>query len=212
MARYTGPVCRLCRREGQKLFLKGDRCNSPKCGYTKKAYPPGERGGTQSFRRSKTSTYSLQLRAKQQAKRTYGVLERQFRRYFAMADHNPGVTGTVLLQILEGRLDNIVFRLGFARSRAAARSLVCHGHVRVGGKRVDIPSYQVKAGQTVSLSPKLKEHVGVMSSLDYANTVGRLEWLDWDAERQEGKLLSIPERSQIPSALQEQLIVELYSK
>ncbi|MBN1868275.1 30S ribosomal protein S4 [Candidatus Sumerlaeota bacterium] len=211
MARYTGPVCRLCRREGRKLHLKGDRCNSPKCAFTKKGYPPGERGaGGQ--RQGKVSTYGLQLRAKEQAKRTYGVLERQFRRYFQIADRTPGITGTVLLQLLERRLDNIVYRLGLASSRAGARQLVTHGHVLVNGRRVDIASSLVKAGETISLSPKLKENPYVASAQAYADTVGRLEWLEWDSETKQGRLLRIPDRDQIPSDLKEQLIVELYSK
>ena len=211
MARYRGAVCRLCRREGQKLHLKGERCNSPKCAIAKHAYPPGEKGaGAQ--RRGKVSTYGLQLRAKQEAKRMYGLLERQFRRYFEIAERSHGITGTMLLQLLERRLDNIVFRLGLAASRAAGRLLVTHGHIRVDGKKVDIPSYLLSAGQTVSLVPKMKESKAVLSAMDYANTVGRLGWLEWNPDLQQGRLLSIPDRDQIPSPIKEQLIVELYSK
>ncbi|HUT26209.1 MAG TPA: 30S ribosomal protein S4 [Sumerlaeia bacterium] len=211
MARYTGPVCRLCRREQKKLNLKGARCNSPKCSLTKKAYPPGERGGGLR-RRGKASTYGLQLRAKQEAKRMYGVLERQFRRYFEIAERSKGITGTILLQLLERRLDNIVYRLGLAPSRSGARLLVSHGHVRLDGDRVDIPSCLVNVGQTVTLAPKMQEHPAVQAALDYADTVGRLQWLEWNSEIKQGRMLSIPDRDQIPSPLSEQLIVELYSK
>jgi small subunit ribosomal protein S4 len=210
VARYTGPVCRLCRREGRKLYLKGERCNSPKCAVAKRAYPPGQKGS--GMRRGKVSTYGLQLRAKQEAKRTYGVLEKQFRRYFQIADRTPGITGTALMQLLERRLDNIVYRLGFARSRAAARELVSHGHVLVNGRRLDVASALVKAGQTIALSPKMSGNATVQASLEYAGTVGRLEWLDWDPESKRGTLLAVPQRGQIPSEIKEQMIVELYSK
>lgn len=211
MARYTGAVCRLCRREGKKLNLKGARCYSPKCAYTKKGYPPGERGSGVR-RRGKVSTYGVQLRAKQEARRTYGVLERQFRRYFKMADKSKGITGTVLLQLLERRLDNLTYRMGFASSRAAARLLVCHGHVRVNDRKVDIPSYQVKVGQSITVVPKMLENQNVLSALDYADTVGRLDWMEWDSEQKRGALLRVPDRDQIPPDIKEQLIVELYSK
>ena len=211
MARYTGPVCRLCRRENKKLNLKGTRCNSPKCSFSKKPNPPGARAAG-ARRRSKVSTYGLQLRAKQETKRTYGVLERQFRRYFATADKTEGVTGTVLLQLLERRLDNIVFRLGFAPSRKAARMLVTHGHVLVEGKRVDIPSCQVRIGQTITVSPKMLEQQNVVAALDFADTVGRLDWLEWESEKKQGRIARIPARDQIPTDVDEQMIVELYSK
>lgn len=211
MARYTEAVCRLCRREGKKLFLKGSRCNSPKCGVIKRAFPPGEKGATVR-RRGKVSTYGLQLRAKQETKRIYGVLERQFRRYFEMAERQKGITGTALLQFLERRLDNIVYRLGFAQSRSQARMLVCHGHVQVDGHRVDIASALVKPGQTIGVAPKVLESAAVANALSYAETVGRLQWLDWDSERKQGKVLRVPDRDQIPTDVNEQMIVELYSK
>lgn len=211
MARYRGAVCRLCRREGEKLFLKGERCNTPKCGVTKKAFPPGEKGSAVA-RRGKTSTYGLQLRAKQEAKRIYGVLERQFRRYFEIADRSHDITGTVLLQLLERRLDNIVYRLGFAGSRPQARLLVAQGHILVDGKRVDIPSALMSPGQVVSVDPKMSEKPSVLNALEFANTIGRLEWLDWNPEQKQGKIVAIPQRNQIPSPVKEQLIVELYSK
>lgn len=200
----------MCRREGQQLFLKGDRCHS-KCPLNKKAYPPGEKGSA-AARKGKMSTYGLQLRAKQQAKRMYGVLERQFRRYFEIADRTQGITGTVLLQLLERRLDNIVYRLGLASSRAASRMMVTHGHILVDGKKVDIPSYLVNEGQTVSVAPGMKENKAIVAALEYAATVGRLEWLNWNSDQMEGTLVSIPRREQIPSPVKEQLIVELYSK
>jgi small subunit ribosomal protein S4 len=213
VARYTQAVCRLCRRENKKLHLKGTRCNSPKCAFSKKAYPPGQHGGGGGMRRrNKVSTYGVQLRAKQEAKRTYGLLERQFRKYFKIADKSDGITGTVLLQQLERRLDNIVYRLGFASSRASARLLITHGHVRVNDRKLDIPSYQMCMGQSVSVSAKTLENQNVAAALDYADTVGRLEWLEWSPEAKRGVLLRIPDRNQIPTDISEQLIVELYSK
>lgn len=211
MARYTGAVCRLCRREGKKLNLKGTRCNTPKCAFIKKAYIPGDKGpGIR--RRGKVSTYGIQLRAKQEAKRTYGVLERQFRRYFKIADKTPGITGTNLLRLLELRLDNITYRMGFASSRKSARMLITHGHLLVNSKRVDIPSYQVKVNDVLSLSKKVAENQNVQSALDFADTVGRLDWMQWDSEKKIGSLLRVPDRDQIPTDVNEQLIVELYSK
>ncbi len=210
MARYTEAVCRLCRREGKKLNLKGARCNSAKCALSKKGYPPGSTGS--GMRRGKTSTYGLQLRAKQEAKRSYGVLERQFRRYFKLADKMPGVTGTLLVQLLEKRLDNIVYRLGFAASRSEARQLVTHGHVMLNGRKVNRPSCQVRPGQVVSLKPKMLENQAVQAALDYANTLGRLTWLEWNPELKQGQMVRVPDRDQIPMDLSEQMIVELYSK
>lgn len=208
MARYTDAVCRLCRREGKKLFLKGERCDSPKCAINKRNFPPGQHG----LARTKATSYGLQLREKQRAKRVYGVLERQFRRYFEIADRFRGVTGTNLMQILERRLDNVVYRLGFASSRAQARQLVSHGNVKVGGKRVDIPSYLVKVGEEVSLSDKMRENVGVKKSMEARQRVGRLSWLAFDAEKGSGKVVAVPSREDIPTEVDEQLIVELYSK
>jgi small subunit ribosomal protein S4 len=164
------------------------------------------------MRRGKTSTYGLQLRAKQEAKRSYGVLERQFRRYFKLADKMPGVTGTLLIQLLEKRLDNIVYRLGFAASRSEARQLVTHGHVMLNGRKVNRPSCQVRPGQVVSLKAKMLENQAVQSALDYANTLGRLTWLEWNPELKQGQMIRVPDRDQIPMDLSEQMIVELYSK
>ncbi len=208
MARYTGPVCRLCRREGRKLYLKGERCDSPKCAINKRNFPPGQHG----LRRSKTSPYGLQLREKQRAKRIYGVLERQFRRYFEIADSFRGVTGTNLMQLLERRLDNIVFRMGLAASRSAARQLVRHGGICVDGHKVDIPSFLVRVGQEVSVDEQSREKLGVKQALDNMDKRGRMTWLEFSREKMAGKMLSIPSRADIPTEVDEQLIVELYSK
>ena len=185
MARYTGPSCRLCRREGQKLFLKGDRCYSGKCALEKRSYPPGQHGQG----RKKASNYGLQLREKQKCKRFYGLQETQFRNYFVKASAGRGITGETLLAMLETRLDNTVFRMGFASSRKEARQLVLHGHFTVNGKKVDIPSYSVKAGDIITPA-----------------------WLTIDTDKLEGKVLSLPDRNMIDTPVEEQLIVELYSK
>lgn len=208
MARYTDAKCRLCRREGMKLFLKGARCTTAKCAIERQNYPPGQHGQG----RSKLSTYGQQLREKQKAKRIYGVLERQFRRYFAVADRYRGVTGTILLQLLERRLDNMVYRLGFASSRSQARQFVGHGHFVVKGRRVDIPSYLVKPGEEITVCEKSRTNVEIVANLEEAASRGRLQWLDWNPETLTGKLLAVPSREDIPVTLNEQLIVELYSK
>lgn len=208
MARYTDAVCRLCRREGRKLYLKGERCESPKCAINKRNFPPGQHG----LARVKQTPYGIQLREKQRAKRIYGVLERQFRRYFKQAERYRGVTGTNLMQLLERRLDNIVFRLGFATSRSAARQLVTHGHIRVDGRKVDIASYLVRVGQEVAIKDTLKEHAGIQASLDRATRNGRLGWIDFNTEKLTGKIAVMPTRAEIPTEIEEQLIVELYSK
>ena len=208
MARYTDAKCRLCRREGEKLFLKGTRCMTAKCAVERQNYPPGQHGQG----RQKLSTYGQQLREKQKAKRIYGILERQFRRYFKIADHYRGVTGTVLLQLLERRLDNIVYRLGVGASRAQARQFVRHGHVTVNGRRVNIPSYLVKAGDEVVVQEKSRTNREIVANLEDAGNRGRLPWIDWNPEAFTGKVLSIPSREDIPVTLNEQLIVELYSK
>ena len=206
MARYTDANCRLCRREGQKLFLKGDRCYSPKCSLDRRSYAPGQHGQG----RSKKSDYALQLREKQKTKRFYGLQETQFRNLFDKADRKSGITGENLLILLETRLDNVVFRLGFASSRKEARQLVSHGHFTVNGKKVNIPSYTVKAGDVIKVkekstnSPKFKE-VKEM-------TITVPEWVTVDVEKLEGKILSIPTREQIDTPVAEHLIVELYSK
>ena len=208
MARYVDAKCRLCRREGMKLFLKGTRCYSSKCAIERQNYPPGQHGQA----RTKISTYGQQLREKQKAKRTYGILERQFRRYFAMADSYRGVTGTVLLQMLERRLDNIVYRLGIGASRAQARQFVNHGHVFVNGRRVNIPSFLTKPGDEIVLAEGSRVNQMIIANLEDANSRGRLAWLDWNPETFSGKMLSIPSREDIPTLVNEQLIVELYSK
>lgn len=211
MARTTGPVCVLCRREGEKLYLKGDRCYTPKCAVERRNYPPGPHGQSGSFRR-KASDYATQLREKQKARRIYGVLERQFLRYFKEAAKTTGVTGAQLLQFLETRLDNVIYRLGFATSRKQARQLVLHGHFTLNGRKVTVPSYLVKAGDTISVledsrkSPYFQE---VAKEIEHRNTV---EWLSLDARNWTGSVLSLPSRQQIDTALKEQLIVEYYSR
>ena len=210
MARYTGPVCKLCRREGEKLFLKGERCFSRKCSFEKRSYPPGWYGRRAQFRR-KVSEFALQLRAKQRARRIYGVLERQFRRYFRMAERQPGMTGPNLLTILESRLDNVVYRLGFADSRNQARQLVLHGHFELNGKKVNVPSMLVKAGDVISVretSRGLAYFRGLTEKLEQASAP---EWLSLNPQSQSGQVLSLPTREQIDVPLTEQLIVEYYS-
>lgn len=210
MARYTGPVCKICRREGIKLFLKGDRCFTPKCAVegNRKPYPPGQH--TQ--RRRKVSEYGVQLREKNKARFIYGILERQFRRHYAEAERRPGATGENLLRLLEMRLDNVVFRLGFAESRAQARQLVTHGHITVNGRKVNIPSYETKPGQVIGVRPRSRE-------LEYFKTLAEVlkrrdvpAWLSLDVESMSGRILSAPSRSEIDANLQEQLIVEWYSR
>ncbi len=206
MARYTGPSCRLCRREGQKLFLKGERCYSVKCALEKRAYAPGQHGQS----RKKASNYGLQLREKQKAKRFYGLQETQFRNYFDKAARKQGQTGANLLIMLETRLDNAVFRMGFASSRKEARQLVTHSHFTVNGKKVNIPSYQLAAGDVVAVkaksqsSPKFKEIKEM--------TISTPEWVSLNQDKLEGKVLSIPTREMIDTPVAEHLIVELYSK
>jgi len=208
MARYTGPVCRLCRREGQKLFLKGDRCYSEKCAIARRPYAPGLHGQG----RHKLSEYGLQLREKQKCKRTYGILERQFKRYFEMAERKPGVTGENLLQILESRLDNVVYRLGFASSRAEARQLVRHGHFTVNGKKVSIPSYRVRPGDVVAVKESSRTLNKFVEAAEAMSRRTIPEWLDLNVEAMEGRVLSLPTRDQIDTDVQEQVIVELYSR
>ena len=208
MARYTGAVCRLCRREGKKLFLKGERCYSEKCSVGIRAYAPGQHGQG----RKKSSEYGLQLRAKQTARRFYGVQEGQFRHYFEIAERKQGITGHNLLKILESRLDNIVYKVGFASSRAEARQLVGHGHFEVNGKRVDIASYLLKAGDVVSVCEKSRglEKIKAVVEANSARPVS--QWLDVDREALTAKVITLPERDQIDAPVEEQLIVELYSK
>ena len=208
MARYVGPVCRLCRREGMKLFLKGERCYTDKCGYERRSYPPGQHG---QVRRRKRSDYGEQLREKQKVKRIYGVLEDQFRRYFEQAERTRGITGETLLQLLERRLDNAVYRLGFATSRPQARQLVRHGHFLVNGKKVDIPSYTVKVGDVVSVRETSRKNPSILHAVEEVKGRGIPEWLSLAGDM-EGKVVSVPTREQINLPVQEQLIVELYSK
>lgn len=210
MARYSDAVCRLCRREGMKLYLKGERCFKEKCSFeTRKGKIPGQHGAAKA---KKPTGYALQLREKQKVKRIYGVLEKQFSLYFKRADAKKGVTGHNLLAFLESRLDNVVFRLGFCPSRAAARQMVLHGHILVNGKRVDIPSYQTKAGQTVEVSARARQNEVVKSSLETAAGRGIPQWLTLDANAFKGSVIAAPSREDVPLDINEQLIVELYSK
>lgn len=208
MARYTGPVCRLCRREGMKLFLKGERCYTEKCAIEKRNMPPGQHGRA---RKSKMQGYGIQLREKQKVKRIYGVLEDQFRRYFETAERTHGITGETLLQLLERRLDSAVYRMGFATSRAQGRQLVRHGHFLVNGKKVDIPSYSLKAGDMVTVRETSKQNASILHAQEEVKGRGVPEWLSTDAELA-SKVVTIPTREQIGLQVQEQLIVELYSK
>ena len=206
MARYTGPACKLCRREGLKLFLKGERCLTEKCAIERRAYPPGEHGRG----RIKQSEYLLQLREKQKARRYYGLLEKQFRTYYEKAAKGTGVTGENLLRMLETRLDNVVYRLGFAASRAQARQIIRHGHFQVNGRRVNIPSFQVKPNDVVSLKAGSPVEQVVRDATDLTASVA--SWLQADHDNLTGKVLKLPERTDIDTPVQEQLIVELYSK
>lgn len=208
MARYTGADCRLCRREGSKLFLKGDRCYSDKCAVERRPYPPGEAGK----KRIKESEYRIQLREKQKTKRTYGLLERQFRGYYDIANRQQGITGENLLRILESRLDNVVYRLGFAKSRDEARQIVRHGHINVNGRRVDIPSFRVRPGDLISVGIKAKDLLVIKTALISSERTEVPSWLEVDIEKLQGSILALPNRDQIDLDVQEQLIVELYSK
>ncbi|WKZ82184.1 MAG: 30S ribosomal protein S4 [Acidimicrobiia bacterium] len=208
MARYVGPACRLCRRERTKLFLKGARCESSKCAIERKPYPPGEHGKG----RIRETQYLIQLREKQKTRRIYGVLEKQFRRYYAEAARSKGITGESLLQILESRLDNVVFRAHFAESRAQARQLVNHAHFRVNGRRVDIPSYRVRPGDVITMRERSKGILPVQHSVDTASRRAAVEWLDVEVADRKITVVSLPSRAQIDTQVQEQLIVELYSK
>ena len=208
MARYTGAVCRLCRREGSKLFLKGDRCYTEKCSLSRRDYAPGEAGR----KRVKESEYRIQLREKQKTKRLYGLLEKQFHHYYEMASRQQGITGENLLRIIESRLDNVVYRLGFAKSRAEARQQVRHGHIYVNGHRADIPSMRVRPGDLVSVAPKAREMLVIKSALISNERVQVPAWLEVDIEKLQGSVLSLPTRDQIDADINEQLIVELYSK
>lgn len=209
--RYTGPSCRQCRREGTKLFLKGTKCFTEKCPVERRPTPPGQHGANMA-RRRKVSEYSKQLREKQKIKRIYGVTERQFRNTFERVSTLPGITGHNLLAALESRLDNIVYRMGFAASRKAARQLIRHRHVEVNGRTVDIPSYQVRPGEEVSVGTKSREMTAVMVAMDQAQRGAPLSWIAVDRDTFSGRMLERPTRPNIPIAAQEQLVVELYSK
>ncbi|HET7559803.1 MAG TPA: 30S ribosomal protein S4 [Limnochordia bacterium] len=208
MARYTGPVCRLCRREGEKLFLKGEKCYTDKCPVARRTYPPGQHGQG----RQRKSDYASHLREKQKLRRIYGVLERQFESYYEEASRGKGVTGEELLQLLERRLDNVVYRLGFAGSRAAARQLVRHGHIAVGGHKVNIPSYLVREGDEIVLREGSRQIPQVREALESQRARGTAEWLQLAPEQFTGRVLSLPKREQIDVQVQEHLVVEHYSR
>ena len=208
MARYTGAVCKLCRREGKKLFLKGDRCYTGKCAFERRSYAPGQHGQG----RKKTSEYGLQLRAKQQARRYYGIQEGQFHKYFLMAERKQGMTGENLLRICESRLDNVAYLLGWASSRAEARQLTTHGHYLVNGKKVDIPSYLLKAGDVVSIREKSRDSEKIKAVLEANASRPVPDWLDKNGDDLTAKIVKLPDREQIEVPVEEHLIVEFYSK
>ncbi|NLN07007.1 MAG: 30S ribosomal protein S4 [Firmicutes bacterium] len=209
MARYTGPVCRQCRREGMKLYLKGERCYTEKCAIDRRSYAPGQHGQR---RRGKVSEYGLQLREKQKARRIYGIMERQFRKYFREADRRKGITGENLLQILESRLDNIVYRMGFAFSRPEARQLIRHGHFTVNGRKVTIPSYLVRPGDVVAVRESSRGKGRFKELAELTRNQGTMEWLEVDGENLTGKVIRLPNRDEIDIPISEHLIVELYSR
>jgi len=209
MAVYQGARCRMCRRAGMKLFIKGARCYTDKCAIERRSYAPGEHGKT---RRIKETNYGVQLREKQKVRRMYGVLERQFRNYFEKAAESKGVTGEVLLQMLERRLDNVVYRIGFAANRSQARQLVRHGHLLVNGRKVDIPSFLVKPGDEIVVREKSRKLLVIVNSLEARKGLSSPEWLELSPERLAGRVLNVPSRGSIPTPVNEQLIVELYSK
>src|SRR6266536_3262509 len=210
MARYIGPVCRLCRREAMKLFLKGERCYTEKCAIEKRNFPPGQHGKTP---KAKLAGYGLQLREKQKVKRIYGVLEDQFRRYFEQAERTRGITGVTLLQLLERRLDNVVYRMGLGTSRAQARQLVRHGHLLVNGKKVNIPSFDVKVGDAVEVRESSKNNPTILAARDATAHAPAPNWLEVDRDTLRGRVISQPKREELVQIqLNEQLIVELYSK
>lgn len=208
MARYTGASCKLCRREGQKLFLKGERCYTNKCAVGRRPYAPGQHGA----QKKKLSEYGIQLREKQKAKRFYGILESQFRKYFEMAARKKGITGENLLQLLESRLDNVVYRMGFGTTRAEARQLVTHGHFEINGKRLSIPSYIVKVGDALSVSETSRKSTRFKDILDVTGSKVVPKWLEVDQENLKGKVVALPAREDVDLNVQEHLIVELYSK
>ena len=208
MAKYLKASCKLCRREGTKLYLKGDRCYSEKCAFGRKGYPPGQHGRG----RKKVSEYGLQLREKQKARRIYGVLEKQFKRYFREADRRKGITGETLLQILESRLDNMVYRMGLARSRADARQLVRHGHFQVNGRKVNIPSYLTKPDDVITVREKSRKSVFFQEMAQWGSAQGTVDWLEVDRENMSGNIIRLPSREELDVPITEHLIVELYSR
>lgn len=208
VARYIGALCRICRREGEKLFLKGSRCYTEKCAVERRKYPPGQHG--QGYK--KLSDYGFQLREKQKVRKMYGLLERQFRRYFEKAERKKGITGEVLLQLIESRLDTIIYRMGYAPNRRSARQLIRHGHILVNGREVNLPSYEVKKGTTVEVKQSSKEIPEIVDSISKVEHRGIPSWIEIDTEKLTGKVLDIPSREELLLPIQEQLIVELYSK
>lgn len=212
MARYTGPQCKVCRREGEKLFLKGARCLSPKCAIEKRNYPPGQHGQESQYRRGRASDYSLQLREKQKVRRIYGVLERQFRRYFREALKRPGMTGVNLLSLVERRLDNTVYRLGFADSRAQARQLVQHGHFNVNGRRTSVPSFIVSPGDVITVRDLSRSRTYFKTLRDYAGERSVPAWIRRDVAGLSAEIVRVPEREDIDYTISEQLVVEYYSR
>ncbi|MFO8035963.1 MAG: 30S ribosomal protein S4 [Anaerolineales bacterium] len=212
MARYRGPKCKVCRREGEKLFLKGERCYSQKCAFERRSYPPGQHGRSAQYRRSRESDFSRQLRAKQKARRVYDISERQFRRYYETAQQRRGLTGMNLLQIIESRLDNAVYRAGYAASRPQARMLVTHGHFNVNGRRTDVPSMILSPGDEIAVREGSKKRTFFKNLKEEAENRTPVEWIDRNLEGLSGKVIRLPERSEIDSNLDEQLIVEYYSR
>ncbi len=208
MAKYIGPKCRLCRREGEKLFLKGEKCFTSKCAVEKRAFPPGQHGQ----RRTRLSDYAVQLREKQKLRRIYGVLERQFRGYYKEADRRKGSTGERLLQLLECRLDTVAHRMGFGSSPSEARQLVRHNGLMVNGQKVNIPSYQVKPSDVVSVAEWARKQLRIQAALELAKQRGFADWLDVDVEKMQGVFKAVPERGDLPPEINEHLVVELYSK
>jgi small subunit ribosomal protein S4 len=212
MARYTGPSCKLCRREGTKLFLKGTRCSTEKCGFERRPYIPGEHGSAKGFRRSRVSDYGIHLREKQKVRRIYGILEKQFRKYFKMAAKKSGVTGENLLQFLECRLDNVIYRMGFAPSRKSARQIIRHGHIIVNNRKVNIPSFLVSPEDQITIKEKSRTMPLIQEAIESSTDVSSLEWFEVAKEAFNGKILTYPSREQIPMEIDERLIVEYYSK
>lgn len=211
MARYTGPSCKLCRREGTKLYLKGARCNSDKCAFERRPFIPGEHGSGKKFKK-RLSDYGIHLREKQKVRRIYGVLESQFRKYFKIAASKSGITGENLLQLLELRLDNVIYRMGFAPSRKSARQIIRHGHILINDRKVDIPSFIVKAQDEILIKEGSRQMNIIQEALESSTEVNAFEWFEVDKDNFKGRILSVPSRQQIPMEVDERLIVEYYSK